>query len=350
MSAPQPDAGELARRFRLFAERECRGVSPLYEALAKAVAEDSALLALAGKARAGQPPPNLLFAAVQALLLADGQDEPLARFYASVTASPAPAREAFPAFRTFCLRRRRAIEATLSRRVVSTNEPARAACLLPAFARAAERLGEPLALLEIGASAGLLLLCDRYAYDYGAAGRVGPAEAALTLACGLRGPAPPSFPPKALPRIGQRLGLDLAPLDPRDADDRAWLSALIWPEERDRRFRLDKALALAAEIGPAVIAGDGIAALATQAARLPGDGPFCLLHAFTLNQVPEAARRQLDGTLRDLGGRRPLARIGFEWQDDRPAPVVSLTLYRGAAGEREDLALADAHGAWIRFL
>ncbi len=341
---------DLAERFQSFAARECRGVSPLYECLAGAVAEDPELLALAARARPGQPPPNMLLAAAQSLLLSGPSDEPLARYYASLTPAPLPASEAFPLFRAFCLAHRAALEALLARRSVSTNEPARAACLLPALARAAERLGEPLALIEIGASAGLLLHCDRYAYDYGPAGRLDPETSGPTLACDLRGALPAGFPPERPPRLGARVGLDLDPLDPGDPDDRAWLQALIWPEERARRARLDDALDLARAHGPRVLAGDGIALLLEQARALPPGMPLCLLHAFTLNQVPEAGRRRLEADLRTLGRERPTARIGFEWQAEHPAPLVSLTLYEGATRQGLDLAIADAHGAWLSFL
>ena len=350
MNGPAWERDELARRFRLFAERECRDVSPLYETLAAAIADDPAVLELASKARQGQPPPNMLLAAVQALLLSDHRDDPLARHYPSVSPEAAAASEAYPLFRAFCLNHRAAIESILARRVVSTNEPARAACLLPAFTRAADLLGEPLSLIEIGASAGLLLLCDRCAYDYGADRRAGPPESALTLTCEVRGPIPTDFPPAQLPQITARIGLDLFPLNPRDAEDRDWLRALIWPEEQARRERLEKALALAAQVAPTVIAADGIAALPDYADELGGDGPLCVLHAFTLNQVSQAARAHLEDKLQAIARARPLARIGFEWEPEHPAPIVSLTTYRAGSRERREIALADAHGGWIRFL
>ena len=85
-----PDATTLAARFARFAERECRGVSPLYRALARAVATDAELLALAAGVGSGQPPPNMLFAAVRLLLLGVAADDPLAGFYADLTAAPRP--------------------------------------------------------------------------------------------------------------------------------------------------------------------------------------------------------------------------------------------------------------------
>ena len=337
----------LARRFRAFSERECRGVSPLYEALAAAIADDEEILTLAGQARPGQPPANMLLAAVHDLLLSGREDIPLARFYASLDSTPTPAAEAYPAFRDFCRAHAEEIGAILARRVVSTNEPARAACLLPALVRAAERLGEPLQLIEIGASAGLLLLWDRYGYDYGPAGQVGASDNGLTLSCALRGTALAGFPPARLPELAARIGLDRFPLDPRNDDDRAWLRALIWPEQQARRSRLEHALSIAAQAPPEVIAGDGIAQLESVAQRLPSDGTLCVLHAFALVQANDAEKQRFEASLESLSHRRPIARIGFEWQPDVEAPLVSLRLYREGTAE-DDLALhADAHGAWL---
>lgn len=220
----------LAKVFHRFAERECRGVSPLYQALARGVAADPWLLALAARARAGQPPPNMLFAAVHALLLEGARDAPLARFYPDLAAAPRAPAAAAPSFRAFCLGHEDAIAAILGARVVSTNEVARAACLLPAFAEAARQAAAPLHLIEVGASAGLLLDWNRYAYDYGGGKILGPPQAALTLKCEPRGllgrePGAPvqgaTVLPEFLPPVASRLGIDPCPLDPTEPRDAA---------------------------------------------------------------------------------------------------------------------------------
>ena len=124
-------AATLAERFRRFAERECAGRSPLYEALSRRIAEEDFLLGLAARSQPGQPPPNMLFAAVQACLLRQ-PDDLLAAFYPSLTAEPAPPEAAFPAFRGYCTAKEEEITRLLASRVVSTNEVQRCACLLPA--------------------------------------------------------------------------------------------------------------------------------------------------------------------------------------------------------------------------
>lgn len=335
----------LAAAFQRFAERECAGLSPLYAALARATAEDDFLLALAARARPGQPPPNMLFAAVHALLLAGDRDHPLAAFYASLTAVPAAPEGAYPAFVDFCRRREPEIIALLDRRVVSTNEVRRAACLLPAFAVMVACAPGPIHMVEVGASAGLNLLWDRYAYDYGGAGRLAPPRAPLTLSCESRGSGPLPLPAQ-MPLVRRRVGIDPVPLDPGDPEDAAWLRALVWPEQADRVQRLETALRLAAALRPEVIAGDVHDRLPEVAAALPAGGTFCVFHSFTLNQFSAAARDRFETVLGRLGRARRLYRIALEW-GTAAAPELRLIRYDSDGSEPRLLALCDAHGAWI---
>ncbi len=339
---------ELAQRFRRFADRECTGVSPLYEALARAVAADPSLLALGARARPGQPVPNMLFAAVHFLLLGAAPGDPLARFYPDLTERPGPPEAAVPAFRAFCLRHEGAIAAILRTRVVSTNEVLRAACLLPAFAEVARLAAPPLHLIEVGASAGLLLNWDRYAYDYGGGRTLGDRGAPLTLFCEIRGKHAPPLP-EHLPAVASRRGIDPYPLNPADPQDAAWLRALIWPEQEERAARLERALAVARADPPPMIAGDAIARLPAMLQALPRDGAPCVVHAFTLNQFSETARAALDALLHAAGRGRPVWRIGLDWGGGA-APELRLTGYHGAEVRETTLARSDPHGAWIEWL
>jgi hypothetical protein len=121
------------------------------------------------------------------------------------------------------------IRATMMARTTQTNEPARCATLLPLLAR----LPPPLALLEVGAAAGLCLLPDLYAFDYDGH-RVPPTSAtpaaAPTFFC--RANRAP-LPSRGL-EIIWRAGLDLRPIDIKDAEQIAWLEALVWPDEGNR--------------------------------------------------------------------------------------------------------------------
>ncbi len=313
------------------------------------MAADPDLLALGARARPGQPAPNMLFAAVHFLLLGAAHGAPLARFYPDLTESPRPPEAAAPAFRAFCLRHEKAIARILETRVVSTNEVLRAACLMPAFAEAARRGGQPLHLIEVGASAGLLLNWDRYRYDYGDGRVIGAPEAALTLVCEPRGTHAPPLPERRLPRVASRLGIDPYPLDAANPQDAAWLRALIWPEQTGRAQRLEQALAVARAEPPPIAAGDALERLPPALAALPDDGTPCLFHAFTLNQFSAQARSAFDELLRSAGRRRPLWRVGLEWGEG-PAPELSLTEYRDAEVRETTHARCEPHGAWIEWL
>jgi hypothetical protein len=186
--SPEGLAGHLLR----YAEG-MRASSPLYGRLLLGAAGDPVLLALAGAARWDQRAALLLLAAAHYLLLRSVKPRlPLAAYYPSIVGPAARCGDPVPAFRRFCLERQGQIRELVATRRVQTNEVGRCACLLPAFTLAAGMAGgRPLALVEVGASAGLNLLFDRYAYDYGDGVPRGEAGSSVRISCSLRGPAAP---------------------------------------------------------------------------------------------------------------------------------------------------------------
>lgn len=342
------DLEDLARRFARFAATETKGTSPLYEALAARIAEDRDLLKLCCAVRPNQLPANMLFGAVHCLLQ-QGADHPLRAFYPSLAASPRPPAEAFPAFRDFCRTQADAIGAILRRRGVNTNEVARCAVLLPGFHRIAGHGGEPLHLVEIGCSAGLNLRWDAYAYDYGGGRCYGDAASPLVIGCELRGSRRPALPDQ-LPVIGRRIGVDLAPLDPEDADDAAWLRALIWPEHKARAKRLGAAIALSHARPVDLRTGDGVAQLSGIVRGLPKGGTVCVFHSFAVIQFAKEQRAAFEAGLTEFGLVRPVYRLGLEWDPAAEEPRLRLYQYANGQAETELLARCDAHGAWMEWL
>ena len=256
-----PSDGEidaLAQRFRRFAENECPGSSPLYGVLAAGIAEDRDLLNLARRVRPGQPPPNMLLAAVHYLLLFAGTEHDLGRYYPDITLEPEPADGAFAAFADFCRKYIALIADLVGRRIVSTNEVQRCACLMPAFRWVASRNGvDRLHLIEIGASAGFNLLWDHYAYDYGSVGRVETEMAPFILPCEVRNERGFGLN-LPLPAVGDRLGIDPFAIDVGDPEDRQWLQALVWPEHKERAQRLQVLLDWIRNRHPMVFSNSGI--------------------------------------------------------------------------------------------
>ncbi|MGC4821052.1 DUF2332 domain-containing protein [Micromonospora sp. DT63] len=253
-----------------FARREAHGVSPTYERLSDVVAHDGDLLALLDTLPPAKRQPNLLFGVVR--WLGGPVDDPTA-------------------FHDFTMAHWPAVEAEMRTRATQTNEAGRCAVLLPVLAA----LPQPLALLEVGASAGLCLYPDRYAYRYGEH-RIGSGEPVLECA------ASGFEPPTRVPQVVWRAGLDLNPLDVTDPDDVSWLDTLIWPERGHRRARLRAAAAVAAADPPLLIRGDLVDDLPALAARAPEDATLVVFHTSVLYQVPVARREAFVRLVRELPG------------------------------------------------
>lgn len=308
---------ELTKAFLQFAE-VAAPLSPLYSHLARQVASDPDLLQIAGQVPLEKLPPNMLFGAVHYLLQQQTKRAELAQFYASLTQSPAPADSAFPSFRQFVLENHAALLPLLQQRHVSTNEIQRAAILLPALSLVAQE-GEPLHLIEVGCAAGFLLCMDRLGFDYGAAGMVGAKDSALVLSCHLEGALQLLSHPL---NIGERVGLDLAPLEASKPEDAAWLRALIWPEQGARAARLESALTLVRAEAPRLVTGNANLTLEQTLRAMPHDGQLVVFHAFALAQFPAVARKHLLERLDFLGRRRPIWRVGFEHHEGIDAELV----------------------------
>ncbi|HKG50452.1 MAG TPA: DUF2332 domain-containing protein [Actinomycetales bacterium] len=260
----------IAESYQRFAALEARDVSPTYERLAEAVSRDDEILALLTGLPAAKQQPNLLFAVVRLL---GGPVEDPARFHDYVVVK-------WPA-----------VEAEMRARATQTNEAGRCAVLLPVLAG----LPQPLALLEVGASAGLCLYPDRYAYRYG---RDVLGSGSPLLDCAASGLPTPA----CLPEVVWRGGLDLNPLDVTDPRDLAWLEALIWPEHSHRRARLRAAAAVAAADPPLLVAGDLVDDLPELAARAPAGATLVVFHSSVLYQVTPSKRAQFAEVVRGLPG------------------------------------------------
>ena len=285
------------------------------------------------------------FAAVHDDLLRD-PGHALAAYYPT-TGGAGPGPGLGEAFSAFCADRAERLAATLATRRTQTNEVARCGCLLPAFAAVAG--GRPLALIEIGASAGLNLLWDHYAYDYGHR-TAGVPSSPLTIACELVGPHVPPLDP---PPVAWRVGVDLAPVDASDPDDARWLRACLWPDKPARQERLAAALAVAREHPVEVRRGDALAALPGLIAEAPADALVCVFHTAVLIYF---AREQIEalGALLE-GVEREVAWIGGEATgvlvEDRREPGAPLyfALSAGRPGAMVQRGRMGHHGGWLEW-
>jgi hypothetical protein len=311
---------DVVRAYRVFARLEAHGRSPAYEALASAVADDPGIAGFVASLPAAKRQPNLLFAAARYLL---GAPASIGSLRALVRDSPAELASVMRARRT------------------QTNEPARCAVLLPALAQ----LPEPLALVDVGASAGLTMLFDRYSYDYAGHRLAGADPDAPVLRCQPAGPVPL---PDRIPAIVWRTGLDLNPLDVTSDDDVRWLSCLVWPDEGDRAERLAAAIRSARQAPPTVVQGDLLTDLPAVVAQAPADATVVVYHSSVLCYVTPPQREQFAQTVAGLGVTWLTSEgPGDVPGTDRPASDGHMTVL---ARDGRPLALADSHGTRLQWL
>lgn len=266
-----------ADRYRRFASVEARGYSPVYDEWCTGIANDDAVLALIDELPTVKRQPNLLLAA--------------ARFRGAETAH-------YPAFRAFLLRNWDHIRQTMLDRSTQTNEAGRCTVLLPLLARIAAQESRPLALIEVGASAGLCLYPDVYGYQYNDGLVLGPGlPGAPVLKCATTGN--PSLP-TALPDVAFRAGLDLNPLNLNDDDDVAWLEALVWPEHTTRLERLRSAISVVRRDAPRIVRGNLVEEVEELVAQAPEEAVVVVFHSAVLAYVEEAGRNAFRLTMERL--------------------------------------------------
>ena len=322
--------------------------SPLYARLAEGVHDDEDLKALAARARKGQPPANVLLGAVHYLLLR-GADHPLKRHYPDLNGSAPEGEDPFPLFQDFVREHRGEIARLVETRVTNTNEVGRSAVLHPGFRTLAVEANAPLHLIEIGPSAGLNMIWDRYGVRYMKDGAVVASispEAPLVIDCELRGDRVP--PAGALPAIGGRVGLELNPVDLSNADERDWLRALTWPDQVSRLRRLERAIELFAKEHPPIRRGDALALLSDALAEASSGSAVCVYHTIAVYQFSSAMKEALENILTVAGLRRPVWRLSFEF--DGKECVLSLIRYHDGVRDERVLANAHPHGTWIEWL
>jgi hypothetical protein len=228
-----------------------------------------------------------------------------------------------------------------------TNETGRSALFMAGLLVLAHRQGLPFALYEIGASAGLNLALDRYAYDLGGLA-TGAIDSPLLLAPAWRGPPPPD----ATVRIASRLGADLQPLDVADPADRARLAAYVWPDQQDRLQRLQTALALAAADPPRVERAEAADWVESRITPAPEPGRCRVLcHSIALHYFTEATKARIARYAERVGAmatpQAPFAWLQFE-TGEASQPTLSLRSWPGDRSER--LATANAHATRIDWL
>jgi hypothetical protein len=324
-----------------FADEARAYAGPLYEVLSRQIARDPELLALAQHVR--RPPiPNVFLAAVH-FLLAEEPANDLSAFYRSLCSTPRPPERSQDAFRDFALSNIARLIPLLETRITQTNEVGRCSFLLPAFTYVygmSER--RPLALIDVGCSAGLHLRWDYYHYDYGAA-QAGDPRAAVSLPCELRGSVMPPIP-GAFPECVFRRGIDLHPVDLTDPIERRWFDALIWPDYAQRRRLAQAAIDELLRDRPSIVKGDAVEVLDAELHAAPPHTALIVYNSAALCQGGAVEEEAIANVLLEGSTRRPIYWLHCEGEEVRLRTLN--------AGRRAEMKLAnkDGHGRWLEWL
>lgn len=268
-------------RYARFAIDEAPGRSAVYEEWARGVADDPEIQAVLARIPENRRQPPLVFAVTRLL---------------------GASLEGYASWRDFVLRHADAVVTECAARSLQTNEPLRLAALLPVLSE----IEGPLALLELGAAAGLCLYPDRYSYRL--RGEDGELRAALDPPSGVSsvvletvvtGP----LPPLRLPDVVWRAGIDLAPLDVADDLDLRWLRGLVWPGEEGREQRIDAAASIVRADPPYLVAGDALERLDAVASAAPRDATLVITTPGVLVHIPRVHREALVGRIGAMRAR-----------------------------------------------
>lgn len=315
---------DVVEEYRDFATYAA-GDSPCFEEWALAVADDDEVLAWLATLPPVKRQPNLVLAA--------------ARWHG------APAPGPYAGLRRVLLEHEREVRDTIMSRATQTNEVGRLATLTPVLGL----LDGPLALVEVGASAGLCLFPDRYDYDWPPAGALrGSGGPVLTAAA--TGPLPV---PDAHPRVVWRGGVDLDPLDVADADAMAWLDNLVWPEQDERRARLRAAIEVARREPPTLQRGDlfdHLPGLLEEAAR---HGTPVVFHSAVVAYLEVAGRERFHDLMTGLVEEGRCRWISNEGRRVLPRLTDGLDVPSGrfvTALDGVPLAYAHGHGHAVEWL
>ena len=228
-----------------------------------------------------------------------------------------------------------------------TNEVMRSAVLLGGFLEVARAQGLPLRMREMGCSAGLNLLWDRYRFQLGET-FWGAQDSPVRLEPRWEGPSPRTAPIT----VASRRGVDQLPIDLDDPEQRFRLMSYVWADQPERVERVRGALHIALQAPPPVDRGDAADWVEAELAELPEGQTTVLYHSWVWNYLPAATQARIKAVLAEAGARAHagagLAHLAFEGVDATDRSALTLTLWPG--GERRILADAHPHGRWVKWL
>lgn len=352
----RPDT-HLAELFTEFVQTAARR-APLYSAISALCAPAHWCHELMAHAPVEQRRPVLWCAALH-LVCRRNPTDPLAAFMPTITTHPRPPEDLrVTDLEAFARRHREALSEVMSTRRTQTNEVGRSAVVMPVLAQVSREMCMPLALLDVGSSAGLNLLFDQYSYAYDPGPRLEGAPQAPVLHCGTRGDPPL---PTTIPTVSARRGLDIAPIDLTEPQEADWLRACVWADQTDRARLLDAALELASATPPEVYHGDASVDLSAHLRALEPHGHIVVLTSWVLSYLSQSQRTAFLAACEQWGAHHDLTWVALEApQDLAPLPIQvvndrrSLThivtrTWRSGDVRQRTWGTAHPHGYWMHW-
>jgi hypothetical protein len=332
----------FGERMRLQAE-QCRLMgSPLTGALLEGAAADletGGVIADVVAPYLDLPPgavPSLRFAGALHRLVLERKTPQLALHYPSVGGA-APVEEVWPVAERTCREHLSELRQLMAR-PVQTNEVGRSAVLFGALGM----IAGPVRLLEVGASAGLNLRCDHFAYTAGDLVLGDPTSPVV-----LRDPWENPPPVQHGVQVVERRGCDPNPLDATTTDGRLTLTSYVWADQVARLQRLRGALDIAARVPAPVERAGALEFLTRELARHRDEVTTVVWHSVVWQYVDPAERAAVDQLLQDVG--RPLVRVSLEPEAVDGSYVFRVLATCYPSGRRVHLADALGHGPPVRW-
>ena len=233
-----------------------------------------------------------------------------------------------------------------------TNEAGRSASIMAGLLWLSGRLGAKFDLFELGASAGVNTMMERYHYTLGET-TTGPPGSPMQIQPEWRGASPPQSPVE----ITAICGCDQQIIDLSDAAAALKLKSYVWPDATERMGRIDAAIALAGQRAPNLVQMDAAVFAEQQLAKPEKAGETrTMFHSIMWQYMPAATQDRITAAMENAGAKatseRPLAWVALETDPATFRHELKVRYWNGSAddGETHLLAFAHAHGAWVEWI
>ncbi|MBF0841925.1 MULTISPECIES: DUF2332 domain-containing protein [Mammaliicoccus] len=327
----------INEKFIQFADVECKNSSEIYRKLSYYIAQDKDLIEICNYAPINQPIPNLFLGSVNYLLLKGYDNNLYDEYYVNETS------DLIRKFKEFCIKNKIEIIKIMNNKLVQTNEVRRSSYIFPILCYINDK--RKINLLEIGCSAGLQLLADKYRYKYDVyPGYKGNLTSDLTISSAITKGEFGSYIDEQMD-IGKRIGIDLNTIDFTKDEEFLWLKALIWPEHNDRRILLEKARDTVINESLKLKEGNALEILIEEVKKIPTDENLLIFHTHVANQMSIKEKEYLVKTIENIGKNRNLYHLYNNINDK----LLHLDSYKSGEKHPKIVGQTDGHGKWFEW-